>query len=198
MANNKSKIINDYSSDVLIAQGELIKKKYGRSNFNINSIIKEVNEAKEIVEDLQKQKKFSERKRNIPSLPPGTIGFVTSGFENPTNPNKEYEKEILKHLKNIDNNLNKIAKATTDIHRQLIILDALIKQSNKSIKDIKDQVDTNNKINAEIYETIVSSNISNEDERLKTSEKLISGGADISTITTSLLSIANMIIGANA
>ena len=186
----KSEIIFD--RDKLIAQGELIRRRYGRSNFSINSIIKEVNEAKEIVEDLQKQKSFSEREGNTPSLPPGTIGFFTIGYKSPKKPNEESEKEILKYLKNIDNNLNKIANATTDIHRQLIILDVLIKQSNKSIKDIKNQVDTNNKINAEIYETIVSSNISDEKERLEVMEKLISGGADISTITTSLISIGNM------
>lgn len=193
MANNKSKIINNYSRERLIAQGELIKKKYGRSNFSINSIIKEVNEAKEIVEDLQKQENFSERERNIPSLPPGTIGFVTTGHKNPENPSEGYLKEILKHLGNIDNNLNNIANVTIDIHRQLIFLDDEIKRSNKSIKDIKDQVDTNNRINAEIYETIVSSNISNEKGRLEVMEKLISGSANISTIATSISSIGEMI-----
>lgn len=193
MVNNKSKIIKNYSREELIAQGELIKKKYGRSNFSMNSIINEVNEAKEIVVDLQKQRNFSERKRNISSLPQGTIGFVTTGFQNPENPNGEYLKAILKRLENIDNNLTNIANATIDIHRQLIRLDDVIKQSNKSIKDIKDQVDTNNKINAEIYETIVSSNISNEKGRLEVMEKLISGSANISTIVTSISSIGEMI-----
>lgn len=183
----KSEIIFD--RDKLIAQGELIRRRYGRSNFSINSIINEVNETKEIAKDLRTQQNFPEREENIPFLQPGTTDSLTIDYKNP---NEEYQKEILKRLENIDNNLNIIANATIDIHRQLIILDALIKLSNKSIKSIKNQVDTNNKINAEIYETIASSNINNEKGRLEVIEKLISGSANISTITTSIKGILEM------
>lgn len=86
---------------------------------------------------------------------------------------EQREIENNEYLRNIDNNVNKISSEFSRVMNDLIIINNLVNCNNNSLQKVADQIDTNNKIQAEIYEELVKSNFEDETERIKTTEKLV-------------------------
>lgn len=114
---------------------------------------------------------------------------------------KEEEKALrLKHYENVEeikNNLDKILIEIKSIQMNLKIIDDLLKSKNITLLDIKEQVEENKHIDAEIYSTLVRIGIENEQQRIEASHslsKLVEKGlnpmAQISTILSYIATLS--------
>lgn len=107
------------------------------------------------------------------------------------------ERDVAKtrYLQNISQNTDYIAKQFKVTATNLETLNKLLEKSNMTLEDIKEDVEENKQVNFEIFELLAKERFSNEKERLKTTEKLLTklkdplNSIDVSANITSILNI---------
>ncbi|PTE43383.1 hypothetical protein [Staphylococcus equorum] len=99
------------------------------------------------------------------------------------------EKENNQYLKSLSENVDLIANEFSNVMTNLIILNSLIEKSENSLQQIENQIDTSNKIQAEIFEELVKSNFKNEEERIKAANNLVTKFSGKVELSSNLLQI---------
>ena len=107
-------------------------------------------------------------------------------------------KKITEELKNIKVRVENIDERGTNIHGALKLLHLSLESKNMDIKDIKDYIDSNNRVAADIYEAIAAKGIHDEEGRLNAVLKLAGGASDVSTVIENLHDFIKIILGPNA
>lgn len=106
---------------------------------------------------------------------------------------EQREKENNQYLKSLSENVDFIANEFSMVMTNLITINNLIKINNNSFQKIEDQIDTSNKIQAEIFEELAKSNFGSEKERIQTSKKLITKFSDRVELSANLGQIIQLI-----
>ncbi|QKQ06009.1 hypothetical protein HSZ49_09280 [Staphylococcus saprophyticus] len=106
---------------------------------------------------------------------------------------EQREKENNQYLKSLSENVNFIANEFSMVMTNLITINNLMKINNNTLQKIEDQIDTSNKIQAEIFEELVKSNFGNEKERIQTSKKLVTKFSDRVELSANLGQIIQLI-----
>ena len=83
------------------------------------------------------------------------------------------------------------------VNKQLQLLNDILNEKELKLVDIKDEIDTENRLLADIYETLASLKIDDETSRIKSSGDLLSGFSDVTTLVTNLTTIISIVSGNN-
>lgn len=111
--------------------------------------------------------------------------------------NNEYLKKVSEDLSTIKVDIKTIANSMTAVNKQLQILNDILNEKELKLVDIKDEIDTENRLLADIYETLASLKIDDETSRIKSSGDLLSSFADATTLITNLTTIISIVSGNN-
>ncbi|MFQ3905479.1 hypothetical protein ABLV94_07275 [Staphylococcus sp. Mo2-7] len=110
---------------------------------------------------------------------------------------KQLQIKQTQYLKSIAENMDFIANQFKMTSTALITLNATMDKMGVTFSDIQKDVEENKAINAEIFEVLEKTRISNEEERLKATESLltkINDKAKLAEIPTNIISLINFIM----
>lgn len=173
MGKDKSEIINNHSIDGLIAQSKALSKNYGKNRSTAVPSKSNSNEGYETYQELQ----YNEERIK---------------FENNMN-----LKKIAEDVDTIKANTKIIAYNMIKVDEQLQRLNNTLNKNNLKLTDIKDEIDVENKLLADTYETLASLKINDETSRVESSGELLSSFVDATTLVTNLATIVNIVSGSN-
>lgn len=124
-----------------------------------------------------------DRQSVIPSVPQNSLIFSSEiqdsinelADENARKAREKEQREIAQtqYLKNISENTDYIAKEFKTTSIALITLNNIMARAEVTFSDIQKDVEESKAINAEIFKILAKTHISNEQERLKATESLL-------------------------
>lgn len=162
-----------FENEKVIAQAEAIKKKYGANRST--AVPSKFNFEKEY--KMLQEAKYQEEKIKYD--------------------NNKYLKKLSEDVDTIKADIKIIVDNMTMVNKQLQFLNSALNKSNLKLTDIKDEIDTENRLLADTYETLASLKINDETNRVKSSGELLSSFVDATTLVTNIATIVGIVSGFN-